>query len=416
MKGFFAIDAGVSASRKPLSLLPACGACGLFRHKDCRTPKMPIWGQGKRKILIVGEIPGKQEDGAGEPILGKAGAVLKASLKANGVDLFRDCWVTNALICKGPKHPSGLQIEHCRPNLIKAITELKPEVVILLGNAAIRSAIGWLWKEDIGSALGSGDRGQGRWDGWVIPSQKINSWICPTLHPFYDITHPDRKGQMVDNPIRRMLFDRHISQACNLSGRPWDPIPDFRKKVKSIYDPAEAANAIYRLVESGRPLAFDLETDRLKPDAPDAEIVCCSMSDGKESIAFLWYGEAIKAMKAFVVSPVIKIGYNAKFENRWIRSKLGVWVENWHLDGMLGAHAIDNRAETKSLKFQAFIRLGMDSYDEEIKPYLKADGGGNAKNRIREAPVDKLLLYCGLDSYLEWKIGKQMAIEVGRPL
>jgi len=54
MRGFF--TKAELASKPPISRIPYCGSCGLFRN--CHSPKMPVSGGGGRKILLVGEAPG----------------------------------------------------------------------------------------------------------------------------------------------------------------------------------------------------------------------------------------------------------------------------------------------------------------------------------------------------------------------
>ncbi len=67
MNGFMSrLDLAPSAAPEPL--LAACGRCGL--HRNCLSPKMPAAGMGKRRILLIGEAPGVEEDRRGEPFVG----------------------------------------------------------------------------------------------------------------------------------------------------------------------------------------------------------------------------------------------------------------------------------------------------------------------------------------------------------
>ena len=158
-------------------------------------------------------------------------------------------------------------------------------------------------------------------------------------------------------------------------------------------------------MEMNKPLSFDYETNRLKPDHRDARIVCCSVSNGETSIAFPWQGKAIKTMKFFLDSNIPKIGYNALFETRWTKRELGIDINNWIWDGMLAAHVLDNRKKITGLKFQSFVLLGQESYDDVVKPFFYTEGS-NIENRIREVSLDKLLTYCAMDSLLEWKVAE----------
>src|SRR5688572_528647 len=86
-----------SSARRPPTI-PKCGACGLL--KGCKSPKMPVSGKGAKGILIIGEAPGRDEDIQGRPFVGATGEKLETTLRKLGVEMRRDCWLTNALICR----------------------------------------------------------------------------------------------------------------------------------------------------------------------------------------------------------------------------------------------------------------------------------------------------------------------------
>jgi len=402
-RGFFK-PGELSAPPPSLSVIrqPACAACGLYKH--CISPKMDVQGSGNRKILIVGEAPGANEDQQGKPFVGRSGEHLHKALRRAGVGLFQDCWVANSLRCrpkanKLPKDPKKM-IDSCRPLLLKALKELQPEIIILLGGVAVQSLIGWLWREDPGPV--------GRWVGWQIPSVRLNAWICPTYHPSSILRNMKKSG--ID--VMDSLFQSHLDAACALKGRPYQTPPDYERLVKRVMDDDKAADEIHHMIDAGHPVAFDLETTCLKPDSDNAHIVCCAVANWTKSVAFPWQGKAARAMKELLRSPIPKIGWNMKFEHRWISKVVGIQVRNWVLDGMLATHVLDSRRGTKSLKFQAFARLGADAYDADVSPYLKADTG-NSPNRIMQLSLDKLLLYCGIDALLEYKLGEMLAPKVG---
>lgn len=386
------------------TLLPQCGACGLKR--TCISPMMEIDGEGRKGILITGESPGLQEDQQGKPFVGPSGKYISERLADLGIDMRRDCWIGNALRCHPErniiKNPKA--IDYCRPLTIKAINELKPEKILLFGGTAVKSVIGWLWKNDV--------KALERWVGCQIPSQKLNAWILPTWHPSY-LMRLERGSRQL--PMESRFFVKHLERAIALEGRPWQEIPDYRSMVQIIMDPDMAARKIQAMMShSAAVLAFDFETDRVKPDHPDARIVCCSVSNGKKSIAYPWVGAAIDATREMFISDVRKVGFSIKFEERWCRAKLGVSVRNWLWDGQLAAHILDNREGTKSLEYQEFVTLGFSEHKDEVKEYLKTkEDSGNAVNRISEAPLEKLLNYNALDSLIEWLLAKEQARKLG---
>lgn len=397
MKGF---GFTTKVPKKVPLLLASCGQCGLFR--SCLSPKMPVAGKGKKGILVLGEAPGRNEDEQGKPFIGKAGRLLQEYLRNVDIDLFRDCWVTNSLICRPPgnRTPSDKEIIYCQPNVLKVIRDTQPRLIIPLGGRAVKSLLSWLWKDDVGEIS--------RWVGWQIPCQRLNAWIAPTWHPSYTMrTLADGKPSAAP-----LLFQKHLAVAANLQGRPWDEVPDYKKKVRVEYDTSRVVEILDRFARGDRPVAFDYETTTLKPDGPKAAIHSVSFSDGWVTISCPWHGGIRGAAQSFLRSRVPKIGANLQFEQRWTLKEFGHEVRNFAHDVVLCAHTLDNRQKVAGVKFQAFVQLGQEPYGEQIAPFLKAkDGVPNGENRIKEAPRYDLLLYNGLDALLEWEIAmKQLTL------
>jgi len=364
---------------------------------------MKVDGKGRRKILICGEAPGSDEDQQGIPFVGKMGQFLQEELDRVGIDMREDCWITNSARCRPPdnKYPPRT-VDYCRPYLIQAVKELKPEIILLLGNYAVQSLLGWLWRESPGSVS--------TWAGLQIPNQKINAWICPTYHPSF-IKRSENDSDKGEEAART-VFHAHLKAMSELKGRPWQEIPDYNSGIRLIRNESEASIAIRKMIGK-KPVAFDYETDRLKPDSREAEIVCCSLSDGENTISFPWRGfKVIETMEEFLKSNTPKIASNLKFEDRWTRRIFGFPVRNWAFDTMLAAHVLDQRKGVTSIKFQAFAMLGFDAWDSEVKEYLKAKTT-NGKNRIRELDWTTLLKYNALDSLLEWQVAKIQAKKLG---
>jgi len=354
MKGFFSSEEVLKESPFK-NRRPRCGECGLYRK--CRSPKMPVSGEGRRKVLVVAEAPGSIEDDEGVQLVGKAGQRFRDELDKIGVDLDEDCWKTNAVICRPPSNEIvDTYIECCRPNLDRTIEELKPETIVLLGGSAVKSLITEDWSRDLGPV--------GRWVGWRIPSQRLNAWVCPTWHSSY-IMREEKKNKVVS-----VIFLRHLKEAFDLVGSPWEEVPDWKKEVE-IYECPETASEIIQLEGNrSKQIAFDYETDRLKPDGKDARIVSCSICfDGRRTIAYPWESPAREATGSLLRSEVRKIGSNIKFEERWTKAEFGYGVRSWDHDCMQAAHVLDNRQGITSAKFQAYVRLGFPSWDERIGPY-----------------------------------------------
>jgi uracil-DNA glycosylase family protein len=107
-------------------------------------------GEEKAELMLVGEQPGDQEDRAGEPFVGPAGAVLDQALGDAGIRRELT-YVTNAV-----KHfkwrPRGKRRLHvtprvgeivaCRPWLEAEIEAVAPRGVVAMGATAARALFG----------------------------------------------------------------------------------------------------------------------------------------------------------------------------------------------------------------------------------------------------------------------------------
>lgn len=386
-KGFFSSSSFQTKNRVPTTA--RCGLCGRYRH--CKSPKMPLTGKGKKKILFVAEAPGEEEDKKNIQLIGRSGQLLRRYLKKMNIDLDVDCWKTNAVICyeKGNPTPKDEIIEACRPNLMKTIKQYQPNVIVLLGKIAIKSLISVLWKEDDGIIS--------KWSGYTIPCHNPNAWIICTYHPAYLLRKNDR--------VLNRFFEKHLKIAVQKSkSKPWKKIPDYKSQIEIIMNPLQAAREIKKIIGKEGFITFDYETNCLKPEGEGTKIISCSICwKGEKTIAFPWQGEVIGMMDQLLKSSIPKIASNIKFEDRWTRVKMGHSVKNWLWDTMIAAHVLDNSPKVTSIKFQSFVLLGAESYNDHIEPFLKSTNN-NRFNRIDEVDLKDLLLYNGLDSLLEYKV------------
>lgn len=394
MKGLFKKSKGSKKQNKYKDSLPHCGACGL--SKQCFSPRMEVAGNGRKQVLFVLDAPSESDDRLGEPCVGESGDLLRDTLMELGESLD-ECWTTYSVICS----PSGenLQSKHvdaCRPNLLKTIKELDPKVVVLFGMRAIRSLIGIEWKRNLGK--------QQKWAGWQIPNTNFNLWVCPVWDPKFLI-------QKDKNEMHMKEFRDQLEAVFDLERQPRPNKPsldDLEQQVDIITDGKKARQRLRELISAEGLLAFDYETTGLKPDKDEHEIVSCSFClNGDDTFAMMIDERSKRVLSKVLQNEKLgKIASNLKFEERWTRAKLGHGVANWYWDTMITSHILDNRSGITSVKFQSFVHLGVGGYDETIKPYLKGKDSkdANSLNRVHEIEEDKLLLYNGLDSLLEYKV------------
>ena len=376
-----------------------CGLCGL--NKRCFSPKMPPTGTGKRKILFVAEAPGEQEDRQGVQLVGESGILLRKLLDELDVDLD-ECWKTNAVICRPPSHEIDSRfINSCRPNLLQTIQELQPNVIVCLGKSSVESLIGPLWKKDVGPME--------RWVGWKIPLRAYHAWVCPTYHPSYLL----RKDE--DELLKNIILQQ-LDAAIQLESHPPKGLllSDLEQEVEIILKEDSARARLKELLGKRGRVAFDYETTGLKPERTEQRIVSCSFCfEGEDTFAFPVTEGTMKLLSKVLRSRnLLKIASNLKFEERWTIAKMGHGVEAWDWDTMQAAHILDNRRGVTSVKFQAFVSLGIGEYNSRVERFLKSETT-NGLNRIDDIDIRDLLLYNGLDSLLEYKVAKEQKSAMG---
>jgi DNA polymerase len=124
-----------------------CMRCDLYRYAT-----QTVFGEGPldASIMFVGEQPGDQEDVAGRPFVGPAGAIFDAALDAAGIDRST-VYVTNAVkhfkfVLRGKRRihnkPDAGEITACRWWIEHERELIRPPVTVALGATAARSLVG----------------------------------------------------------------------------------------------------------------------------------------------------------------------------------------------------------------------------------------------------------------------------------
>ena len=101
-------------------LVKDCQKCDLYK-----TRKNTVFGDGDTNsdVMIIGEAPGKEEDQAGKPFIGRAGKLLNEFLKSIGLN--RDSiYIVNTVKCRPPENrdPEVSEIKACSDYLDQQIS------------------------------------------------------------------------------------------------------------------------------------------------------------------------------------------------------------------------------------------------------------------------------------------------------
>jgi uracil-DNA glycosylase family 4 len=118
-----------------------CVKCPLH---ESRTLAVPGEGKVNARFMVIGEAPGKQEDLAGRPFVGNAGRYLDHVLEGTGLQRA-DFFITNIVKCRPPSNrtPKAGEIDTCTSlYLFGQIEQINPELILLLGNTAVKTMLG----------------------------------------------------------------------------------------------------------------------------------------------------------------------------------------------------------------------------------------------------------------------------------
>lgn len=382
-----------------------CEICGL--QSGCITPRMPVSGEGQKGILVIGEGPGRTEDEKGMPFIGESGDLLESSLRKLGIDLRKDCWITNAVVCRPPKNrtPTKKEIKCCHPRLWDNIKKLSPRFLFLFGASAVDAIYqGRMPTESIS-----------RWQRLCIPDPKANAWVLSHFHPSYLIRNQHDKNLL-------STFERDLTFSVSCLQKSPPEFPDWKSKIIQLTTADSIVSFLQNLLhlKTGW-IAVDYETSGLQPYHPGMRILSCAIAPNPyESYAFpvsypgTWVSDELSEIKHYLqlvmgADHLNKICHNLSFEEKWTRRILGTRIggERWCSEN--AAHILDARQKFSGLKFQTFVNFGVEAYDKEVDKFKL--GGLPPFNTMHKVPLPKLLEYNGADSlFTYWLYGKQKII------
>ena len=126
-----------------------CRGCDLYKDAT-----QAVFGEGPANaaVMVVGEVPGDQEDRQGHPFVGPAGRLLDRALDEAGIDR-KKVYVTNAVkhfkfkpAERGKRRihqkPGRTEVVACRPWLLAELDTVRPDLVVVLGAVAAQSLLG----------------------------------------------------------------------------------------------------------------------------------------------------------------------------------------------------------------------------------------------------------------------------------
>ena len=155
-----------------------CTRCPLYQG---RTNIVHTEGNRRARLMFVGEAPGADEDAQARPFVGRAGQLLTKIIEAIGLKR-EEVLIGNVNRCRPPANrpPTPEEAGMCKPFLLREIAAVQPEVIVVLGNTAMRNLLDI--KQGITKVRGTFQDYQG-------------VKVMPTFHPAYLLRDPSKKKE-----------------------------------------------------------------------------------------------------------------------------------------------------------------------------------------------------------------------------
>lgn len=162
-----------------------------------------VFGEGdaQARLMFVGEGPGRDEDLAGRPFVGKAGELLEKMIGAMGFSRSQ-VYIANVVKCRPPDNrtPTHEEAATCLGYLQRQIALIQPKVIVTLGATPLRELLGCT--EGI-------TRVRGQWMRLRCGGREIP--VMPTFHPAYVLrqyTQDVRRAVWADLQAAKAWLDR----------------------------------------------------------------------------------------------------------------------------------------------------------------------------------------------------------------
>lgn len=330
---------------------PNCALCEL--HKTCKN--VCVWGEGPRpcRIMFIGEALGASEEMQGSPFVGEAGQVFNQMLEAVEINR-KDIYLTNVCKCRPPDNrvPTNEEIEACSPYLEEEIKEVKPGIIVPMGNTATQYFLGL--------------KGITKLAGREFVSKKFNCKVIPLLHPANILRVPEHFEVNVSylRKIKNILEGNVVQPVKYVVADTWDRVLTLFKRLREVPE-----------------FSVDVETTGF--DFLTKTILCVGFS-WKETTAVIlpilgykcreiWTAEQKSQimiwLKEVMEGPAQKIMQNGAFDYKFFKN-IGITITNFDFDTMLMHHLLDENAKGfHGLDSLALLYTDMGNYDEELEKH-----------------------------------------------
>lgn len=400
---------GAGRREIPIQSLNKLGCSICPRDKEeakLRTPKMRPTGAKNPSIYLLGTGPNIDEDDSGEHWTGPAGDLILSKWTKSFVR--NEVRFGHLTQCMPPEAPDGkrdlavgvVELECCRPRVVRDIEESKPRVIIGVGDIPLRWATGMEGKANALTFRGR------------FFTVKIGTHVClymPIIWPNFI-----NKKKQYNKSEYELAIEHDLALVETLLYNGELPTPEYHgggydRGIELIT--GQEAGDFQRLergladLASLRRTALDIETNGLRVyNLKEPKIWTAAVGTFERTIAFAMdhpdgWGSQSRISKVwelfgeFLLFSNQKTAHNLAMELEWLHFFYGPQIlrlTDWN-DTMSMGHTVDERPGTKSLEVQTIIHYGFN-----LKAQSRVDV--SRPNWIEEFPIKEVLRYNGMDS------------------
>jgi len=384
-----------------------CEKCELHKSRG----RSYVQGRGLKSspIVVIGGYPTKADSDKATPYMGDAATQLDKALKAAGLDR-KDIFVSYLIRC----HPDGTKItpghvDTCFPHLDREVSYIKPKVIVLLGDLAIRNVLGMEPGPAVRSKI---------WDSsecarnFTFAASNLVGMDTETgkeirlnaPNEFKVITGPD-VTETFANPAEASRLARTMEKAAKLAvGLQVEAVTLNYQYAHTEEDSFRMLSELEKRCAIEKMMAFDIETSGLigferlyGQGRAEALSIAFSFQHG-EAYALTLRSKhrslrVIDALRRVLESDIPKAGHNGNFDNILLRHDLGIQVVNYQFDTFVAAYALDQDSMQKGLDdLASLVRPDLGRWWERAEKFL------DKKTGYLNCPDDILLEYNAKDA------------------
>lgn len=417
--GFFFDQLSIKKDKFPIKTAHEleCRICTLQKCGALNSGLKPK-GDENPLVYLLSLSPENEDDVLNDIYKGEAGKFVNSFLPKDLKEFTRYNYIVRTYT-PGDRIPTELEIECCRPSIIKDIEKSKPKIIIGFGSEVLN----WVLQE---SSIF-------KWRGRLIPIKIGNHkcWFFP-MFSFFDILKKskfNKNGDVIKNEYHQ-TFKQDFEFVLNELEKGLEEVvfeeDDFLSNVvctEGLKSDVLLEKVVrwLGLLEKEEIVGIDIETNQLRPYIKNGlfgKILTISIGNEKNVYSFpleypnCWTNKQSEilseALLKFLLNKnVLKIAHNLKFEQEWLAYRFGNEILNtkWG-DTQAQAYLLDERRQMHTL--DVLVRL---NYGFWLKSLSNLD-----RSKMESYSVDKILPYNGLDTKYTCSLYKKQSSKINKNL